>query len=293
MPASISYTTTTPCPCCSLPNTLQCRTRSGSPTLCGHSEIVNASTPPKKYRVCTFTGTLTGDVYSGGSCSGGIINTFVVATSGAAEYSSSTCSLISQGVSAVTETPPGTTTNFDLPGPPYGSADNCEQTVTASSTSITRTATAACCPSGASNSAYRSGSRTATLTTEDTEADAITRFEAATAWGSWINSGGVGCTGTPPSCCLAGYETRTSGFSFAYAEAEARVTATGLTPSTGYTAKIELYRRPYGSGTYAHYQTATVTGTSDGSGNLTTSAATVTNTKGYETYAASSSLFLT
>lgn len=129
------------------------------------------------------------------------------------------------------------------------------------------------------------------LTIEDTEADAIARLQAATSFGSWIASGGIGCAGTPPPCCLAKYQSRTTGFDIAYADAEARVTATGLSPSVGYTAKIELYRRPYGSGSFAHYQTATVTGVSDGSGNLTTTTATVTNTKGYETYAATSSLF--
>jgi len=290
---SITATTTERCPCCSIANTLQCRVRSGTAEICGHSEIVSASTPPKKYRVCTFTGTLTGDTYSGTVCGGSVIGTFSVATSGAAEYSDTTCSLISHGVSAVTETPPGSTTNFDLDAPPYGATDTCLQTVTASQTSITRTATGDCCATSGSLSQIHAGSRTATLTVEDTEADAITRFQAATSFGSWIASGGVGCTGTPASCCLAHYESRTSGFSFAYADAEARVTATGLTPSTGYTANIELYRRAYGSGSYAHYQTVTVTGTSDGSGNLTTSAATVTNTKGYETYAASASLFVT
>ena len=138
------------------------------------------------------------------------------------------------------------------------------------------------------------GQVTATLSSEDSESNAITRLLAGAGgtWGSWTNSGATGCTGTPPSCCLAKYESRTTLFTFDYYEAEARVTATGLTPSTSYSARIELYRRAYGSGSYVWYQTVLVSGTSDGSGNLTTSAATVTNTKGYETYAHASSLFL-
>lgn len=282
---TITATTTERCPCCTIPNTLQCRTRSGTATLCGFSEYTGASTPPKKYLTKTFSGTADFATHVGGTNCTVVSCSFSDTWTGAVSYDSSTCSTSGTG----TQTRAGTCGNDGVTN------DTSIEIYTSgiftySKTATTNTAVPSTC---VSNTKALSSSVTETLGTEDTEANAITRFQAANAFGSWINSGATGCTGTPPSCCIAKYESRTSGFSFAYADAEARVVATGLTPSTGYTAKIELYRRAYGTGSYAHYQTVTVTGTSDGSGNLTTSAATVTNTKGYETYAASSSLFVT
>lgn len=303
---SITATTTERCPCCSITNTLQCRTRSGTATLCGHSEFANAtggvSTPPKKYRTKTASGTMEDCAYTIAGCSGAPGAGAKYVYSGTCTYSDTDCSTSNSlnykeynNAGAC----PATTLTIDSAQPcAWGdttdpASASCLMDIAVSKTRVDRAGTNTCCDVGGGTYTIRTGSMYWELTTEDTEADAIARFQAANSFGSWINSGDTGCTGTPPSCCLAKYESRTSGFSFAYADAECRVTATGLAPSTGYTAQIELYRRAYGSGSYAHYQTVTVTGTSDGSGNLTTAAATVTNTKGYETYAASASLFVT
>lgn len=282
---SITATTTERCPCCSITNTLQCRTRSGTPTLCGFSEYASASTPPKKYLTKTFSGTADFAVHVPGTGCTVQSCTFSDTWTGSIEYDSAACSTSGTG----TQTRAGNCGNDGVTN------NTTIEVYTSGIFTYTKTATTnqTVIDGCVSNTKALTAGVTETLSNEDTEANAISRFQAATSWGSWTNSGASGCTGTPPSCCLAYYESRTAGFSFAYAEAECRVTATGLTPSTGYTAKIELYRRAYGTGSYVHYQTVTVTGTSDGSGNLTTSAATVTNTKGYETYAASSSLFVT
>lgn len=291
---SITVTTTERCPCCSIANTLQCRARGGTAELIGYSEFAGyASTPPKKYRRkdlthngwyrCWYTDA--GCTTLGGSDT--------VRRTGYCLYDVTTGTLDSSAALQEILTNAGICADG---GSLSSSTASCPAEFTAftgatvSNTATTNTRTG----DGACNSGEKFfGNQVQTLSVEDTESDAITRLLAVASWGSWINSGAVGCTGSPPSCCIAQYESRTSAFTFSYAEAEARVTATGLTPSTSYTANIELYRRAYGSGSYVHYQTATVTGTSDGSGNLTTSAVTVTNTKGYETYAASASLFVT
>jgi hypothetical protein len=302
---SITATTTARCPCCSLTNTLQCRTKSGTAEICGHSEFPNAtggvSTPPKKYRTKTASGTMEDCAYTIAGCSGSPAAGAKYVYSGTCTYDSSTCgttNTLNYKEYNDAACPATTLTTDAAQACSWGdttdpASASCLMDITVSKTRVDRAGTNDCCEVSPGVYTTRTGSMYWELSTEDTETDAITRFGNTYSWGSWITSGATGCTGTPPICCLAKYESRTSGFTFAYAEAEARVTATGLTPSTNYTAKIELYRRTYGSGSYTWYQTATVTGTSDGAGNLTTAAVTVTNTKGYETYAASSSLFVT
>lgn len=291
MPASITATTTTPCPCCGTcePATLQCRVRSGTVTICGHSEYTSPSTPPRKYLTQTASG---GEYWcgrSGGGCTGSYTNQSKNVYAGTFVYNASTCATTNTQTkkfygdgaagSCTGDAPTLYSTDAMAANWAPGFID-AGPTLTTTPTNKTWDFSGVCAYGASFN-----GTAASDLTDEDVESAAISRFNAANAFGSWTNSGAGGCTGTPPSCCLAKYESRTSGFSFAYAEAEARVTATGLTPSTLYTAKIELYRRTYGSGTYVLYQTVETTGTSDGGGNLTTGAITVTNTKGYETYA--------
>lgn len=301
---SITFTTTEPCACCSLPNTLQCRIRGGTAEICGHSEFPNAtggvSTPPKKYRVKTAGGSMEDCARTPADCSGAATFSAKYEYSGTCTYDSATCGTTNTlnykeyndaGVCPATtlNTNAGQACNWGDSTDPASAS--CLMDITVSKTRVDRAGTNTCCDMGGGNGTTRTGSMYWELSTEDTESDAITRLLAGSSWGSWIDSGGVGCTGTPPLCCLAKYQSRTSGFTFAYQEAEARVTATGLTPSTLYNVRVELYRRAYGSGSYTWYQTATTTGTSDGSGNLTSSAITVTNTKGYETYAYSAGLY--
>lgn len=283
-----SATTATPCPCCSLPNALQCRWIGGTATLCGFSEYTSPSSPPKKYLVKTLSGSSIGNAYTDASCATLNCQTILTYT-GASTYSSTTCGITDTGLDTRTGTCPGSVTPVSSISIFAAGGDSFVLTPT------TRTITnnLACYGIGGGQSFRRPSvpTSTETLGTEDTDANAIARLLAASSFTSWTTAGAAGCTGMPPSCCVAGYEERTSGFSFSYRDAEFRVTATGLAPSTGYTADVLIYRRAYGSGSYALYQTITVTGTSDGSGNLTTAAAGVPNDEGFETYAHSSSLY--
>jgi hypothetical protein len=125
-----------------------------------------------------------------------------------------------------------------------------------------------------------------TLSEEDTDQNAIDRLLAGAGgeWSGWLSPGATGCTGSPPPCCLARWEERTDDFDFIYQESEFRVTASGLTPSTTYNARVDIQRRTFGSGSYALFQTVIVSGTTDGSGNFQEDGE-VPNEEGFESYA--------
>lgn len=286
---------------------LECRVRSGtSPSLCGWSEYVSPSTPPKKYRVQSYTE----DFYFCAGSQGIICNgdpgflsrNHDQVTSSSSSYSSTTCGKTIVGTrnfgSDVAAAPctqyPGPLSSSDaghsadanMTGAPAqtGFANTAQ-----SATSLTYGPSGACAFAGGTTYLnVTSGLRTWTLSDEDTEADAIARFQAANSFGSWLEVG-VDCS--VPACCLAKYEERTAGFSFGYQDAQFKVIATGLTPSTNYDALVRIYRREYGVGDYELYDTMIVPGTTDGSGNFEVTD-DVPNDVGYETYAAWASVQL-
>lgn len=141
--------------------------------------------------------------------------------------------------------------------------------------------------SGGQNRRYEYLTARETLSNEDTEANAIARLMAGAAgtWTSWTPTGdGTGGTCLPGTCCLARWEERETGFDFAYQDAEWRVQRTGLTPSTTYTLKVELWRRPFGTGSFALYGVQYFTAMTDGAGDLDADGP-VDNEMGFETYA--------
>lgn len=302
LPVSISATSVDTCVCCAQPGTLECRTRSGTPTICGHSEYTaTPSVPPKKYRVQTNTQDF--QLCNGGEaqvCSGSagsVGRTHVVVTTSSSTYSATTCGKTIAGTRTYGGDVGSSCVAYggSLPSSDSSHCADCDMSgANPTVTGFTRTTfTTTSLIFQASNVCYfaspgnwgkiMSGDYTFGLSVEDTEADAITRFQAATAFGSWVTVGG-GCSN--PACCLAQYESRTSGFSFTYADAEWKATASGLTPSHAYDCHVDIYRRAYGSGSYVLYQTLVVGGTSDGSGNIEVTG-DVPNDAGYDTYAES------
>jgi hypothetical protein len=290
----------TPCIACS---GLECRTRGGTATLCGFSEYASASTPPKKYRTQTLSGqwrTCNNNAADAGCTNQQDLKDREV-YSGTYSYNGTTCATTNAQVAnyyadGTDDQPCDDTMPFVSTSTPSASfapsflpAGKYVQTTTKTTNNWDFNGVACYDLGGGNGWRLQSGSVTAALTTEDTEADAITRLLAGAGgtWGSWITSGAVGCTGTPPSCCLAQREARTTGFSFIYQESQFRVVKTGLTAGVTYGIQVKIYRRTYGSGSYALYQTLTVTATADGSGNATFSG-DVTNDSGYESYASCS-----
>jgi hypothetical protein len=305
MCASISGTTAGTCQCCGTPTpaTLKCRTRGGTASLCGFSEYASASSPPKKYRTQTMSGAVVGCNYTGGCAAAGFKGGFGLKWSGSYDYSSSTCAALSN---TQYEDFYGTD-NVSYCGVNYGSPLG-HTLIPAGITpypsyfgdgggTLVQAATYQTWPYlGVCSYANQkfTGSVTATLSNEDLETDAITRLLAGGGgtWGSWIVSGAAGCTGTPPSCCRAQYEQRTSAFSFAYNESQFRVQLGGLTPSTFYYCRIEIYRRVRGGGgLFTHYSTMVLSGTTDGSGNYSVDG-NAPNDEGYETYAQSAAVII-
>lgn len=311
-----SISTTFTCPsCCNPPAVLKCRTRGGTASLIGVSEYTSPSTPPKKYRTETVSGsffqcdadpTLPGQTPA--SCAGPKITVSHRDYSGAGSYNALTGVLTNNQLDAFYKTAnsivqscasAGAFQNnetFGFPFSPRGGV-SCSGANGAPPSSLTPTAASyTYCGNCVSQSStdYRvcSGTVSTALTDQDLESDAITRLLAGGGgtWSSYTTVGnGSGGTCINSTCCLAKYEQRTTLFTFAYQEAGVRVQQTGLTPSTSYHAYVELYRRPYGSGSFTHYSTLVLTATTDGSGNFTVDG-TVTNTEGYETYAASATV---
>ncbi len=271
---TITATTAGVCECCEVcaPTGYDCRTRGGTAVLCGFSEYTLPSTPPKKYRVETVTLVevviCPNDGGSGTRAPRTQIDTYnslTCAVSRTGDFIGTCTSMASDTLTGLTPTTNtrvlSTNGNVQAPGRHYCGCFDYEINVVAT--------------------------RTATLSVEDTEANALTRLFAGAAgtWSAWTATGsGSGGTCLPGTCCLARWELRGAGdFSITYQEAEWRVVRTGLTPSTSYSIKVELWRRVFGVGSYVYYGHQYFTASSDGAGNLSTTGA-VANDRGFETY---------
>ena len=113
------------------------------------------------------------------------------------------------------------------------------------------------------------------LSVEDTEDDAIARLIADSDWSEW-SPGGSGC--------LAQWESRSSGTSFTYQEADWKVSASGLRPGSTWYVTVKMFRAPFGTDAYVPFQSLYTFGIVDGDGNLDIEGV-VPNEKGYDTFA--------
>jgi hypothetical protein len=257
----------------------ECRTRGGTATLCGFSEFSSASTPPKKYRVNTISESFYWCTYGSSDCTGNSAR-FELLMSGAASYNSSTCTLTTIDYSTRNDTgdcgvPSGSYTVTQRSRLVYDPAFMLLDTDTATLREVSARPPCYNFSGGAHVTASGNGSET--LSVEDTEADAITRLQASGSWSSWSAAGSTSC--------LAKYETRTSGFSFAWQEAQFRATISITSGVTG-VVKVGVYRRAYGSGgAWTLISTEYFSVTGNGS-NEDTISMDVPNEQGYETYVA-------
>lgn len=304
-------TTATACGCCGTLDAanLECRTRGGTAVLCGISEFTGASTPPKKYRQNDLTGQTYLCYYPNfPSCTGNVLTVDSYAfttTSTPVVYNSGNCNLTLGTYKHYVQSSGTLNCAFAAIGSEIteswstGSGGNAVEN--GSGFVITRTPTTrttdydgtTCLNGGSFPGLLFFGQEVQTLSVEDTNQDAINRLLAGAGgtWGSWLTPGSGGCTGIPPPCCLARWEERTSDFDFIYQEAEYRVTASGLTPSTAYGARVEIYRSVFGANSYSLFQTLIVNGTTDGSGNFSEDGA-VPNEEGFESYAAAAYIII-
>lgn len=270
--------------------TLSCRTRGGTASLVGHSEWSGyESSPPKKYLNKDFGGTMHCKTWahSGDPCSSLALDC-VHALSGGCHYSAADGSVtIDNGLRTTTGPSdpsyctPGTyplSCGGGMPGPLCTGYD-CGTITETTATLIVRTGTEVCAWCGDAYADHSvTGSNSVILSIEDTEANAISRLLSGMG-GVWS-----GYAAGSSTTCLADWQQRTTGFSFAYQESQFQIEKTGLLPDTSYAVTVDVMRQVFGTGSFELYQTITVAGETDGSGNLTISDQDVPNLVGYETY---------
>lgn len=231
--------------CCGTPicGTMECRVRSGasSATLCGFSEYASPSSPPKKYKVKTFSGSTPTLYYTGhntcdvpSNC--GWTDTF----SGSITYDPSSSCTVPTGTGVQTRsgscgndgTDNVTTINVYVAGTGY--------TYVSAQTTYTQVADNTChtVPSTSDGIKRTSTSVVETLSSEDTIDDAISRAGYGS-WGSW---------GACDTTKYSSISTRGAGvFTSTFQEGEARVCCSNLTIGHDYRATLATEMRTTGS----------------------------------------------
>lgn len=214
-----------PIPCLTT-GKLYCRTLAGTTgPLCGVSEFVPSS-PPKKYRVETWSGSVLWYLYwdQDKTCNTKRGET-TESIGGTLVYNQTTC--------ASTDT---------RSGAGIGSTSCVLVTTTATSKSSSCTSACANCWSTPYDNKCISDSRQIVLSDEDTPEDAYNRSHTDGSWGSWfLASGTIPPACNPASCCSSAYSTVNVNWTVNYQKAEWKVMATGLTPSTDYKFFINNY----------------------------------------------------
>lgn len=270
-------------------NVAECRTRGGTASLCGHSEFANAtggvSTPPKKYRTKTASGTMYDCARTNIGCTGAPAAGATYVYSGSCSYDSANCVTTNtllynefndSGVCPATTLTINAAQNCDWGDTTNPASASCLMNISVSKTRVDRSGTGICCDVGGGTYTIRTGSMYWELTNEDTEADAIARLQASSSWSNW--------TSANSTSCLSKYESR-SNFSFAWQEAQFRATVNIAENVTG-VVKVGVYRRAYGSGgAFSQISTEyfSVTGNVAGADEISMN---VPNAIGYETYVA-------
>jgi hypothetical protein len=223
-------------------------------TLIGHSEFagVTPSSPPKKYRIRSWSGTRQVCDWGNVDCSGDRANQSNQTWSGSCEYDATTGATTNDSRQDVGIDPASAPcsavalTDFatlacDAEAPNGGAATSGEATVTIGKTE--KEYDFGVTPCRALSGFYRTstGVLTITLSAEDTEDDAEDR--AAAGVESW-----TACTGACICTTLTAFrQNRGDGFSWSARVVRIKARGTGLVESSSYQATIQYQRRPYGS----------------------------------------------
>lgn len=271
-----------------IPATLKTSQSGGTATVCGISEYAFPSTPPKKYRTQTLSGSMTGCIYVTACAHPANGGGYAQNWTGQFKYSATTCGTTNTQLETVFGSNGDPTCGASLtplfvnsegqtfsPGSAFGAP--AQTNVSLPQTNAFNWIGTCTGPGGAPPNAIQNGQCLWTLSDEDLDADAIARLIAANPFPAFVT-----CA-TPPTCALAGYQQRT-GFSFQYQACKFEITATGLVPNQRYCGQIEIWRRPYGVGSFVLFEKRTYNSDSDGAGNLTIDD-NVPNDIGFESYA--------
>lgn len=228
-----------PCPCyegmdacsCGVAVTQDCRTRSGTATLCGFSEYTAPSVPPKKFLAQKFVGSYSRRNHADLSdCSSTSLvpGTCIVTVSGSNRYKPAGVSCGSPIIGATLSVDGGTgpttvpITTIGQAQCAFACGSDPVYTVSRLSSSISFAVQP--CAAGCDGDG---GTVAEQLTDEDTEFSAIARAGQGKAWSAWSAS----------ACCTLRSQRGAGDFSFSWTEAEVRFTAKG---APGATANIEI-----------------------------------------------------
>jgi hypothetical protein len=286
---------TSPCTSPTQAATLACAIRGGTASMIGMTEYVSPSSPPMFYLQRTMSGTGSITYYTcdnGTNCTRNC-RTCVNSCVGECHYDAVT-GVLSNNLTwtkGCTSTPNPYTPNPNdqiifWSVPPQGVTQGQSQTQQyAVGNNV--------CASEQDdyNQHKEVGNYTSTLSNPDTEANAIVRLlnGAGGTWGSYATVG-AGCSN--PACCRAAWQLRTGTMtSFEYKQVKFKITASGLPASLTVYAQVDVMQRTYGTGSYAKVNTIVVSGTTDGSGNLTITDQIVPDYQGYETYVANAVVY--
>lgn len=262
----VHYATATNCNACcqdvSVNLAVNCKTRGGTASLCGYSEYTDPSTPPKKYRKRTLSGTAVGRIFDTAGCSD--LNCTATDTwSGDCTYDSENCAIVENGTFVRSATGGDCGTGFSSPAcdigdPFFGDSE----VLTATTRQIISDLACYAIAGGKYFRRPSQSSRTETLSVEDTDDDAITRLLASANFSNYVAA--VNCVSS--ECCLAEYEQRTTEFNFTYTEANYQMTLSNLSPESEYCVIVDIWRAPYGSANYAPFETREYSVTTDANG---------------------------
>lgn len=212
------------------------RQRGGTYTLVGKNEYAcHASTPPKKYRRWTVTGSFEQIEYLDEACTNPRVLPFIYTYSGSNTWDDDgnetvgVSQVLTQNGVVISTTPISTT--ISSPCDP----DTCFVTNNWASAQVIQTGTGDCC-AGMFFPTAQTGIVFLTLTEEDTDQDAIDRMLAAEGpYGPFLACGGF-------PCGQAKQTVRTSGFSADYIEGQFQVAGSSFPVSTSLNAKLTFRR---------------------------------------------------
>ncbi len=263
------------CACCGAPSSVFIRSRvaPGTARLCAWPEFPDhLSSPPKSYKILAAEGQFYNcnlDAFCvGPDC---LFVTLFDWSSVLDSVYDIDCNIttetwvrrFSHGQSACAPVSPGTDSNvnyameqqpfgfFTLPLPTGWIATSTATTYQLDGDGIIR---------GPSNTvAY--GTILQTLSDEYTEDDAIARIVPTLVYGGWS-------VYPSPDTYVSRWEIRTAGYTFTYDLAQFEIFEDSLTPFTSYDYDVNFWRRPFGSGTFVDFATATFTGTTNALGEM-------------------------
>ncbi|MFA6959954.1 MAG: hypothetical protein WC205_04285 [Opitutaceae bacterium] len=252
--------------------TAEVRTRGGTAELKGFDEYV-PSTIPRKYLTRTINQVMNWNTYGVSPCTTVVGGDYFITLVGAATYDPTTDVI----------TPVSGTSNSGTP-PPYTSYAISSDAISIDSnfmqspmlTTLTRSsAVKPACSSFTSGYVTATGSALETLTNEDTDAHAVARLLATSpAWSSYATCGAY-------PCASATWAARTTGFTFAYGEAELRLTFAGMPAGWLFSAKVTLARVSAATSEVSVVEVQTYEATPDGGGAASMTISLVPEEAGY------------